>query len=205
MYTERQRDVSLMVATVESKSEHPLARAVGRHALSAIGLLELPSHVQISGFEGIAGLGVRATVEGSFPSLPGQQHSVSIGNATFLAHAHVRLPPALDAFRAKEERCGRTVVLAAVDGSLACVISISDKVKPEARQTIDALRWMGINVEVVTGDQLATALAIAAEVGIEGEHVHAGVSPNGKREIVERLRSQGHRVAMVSCPFILSL
>jgi Cu+-exporting ATPase len=201
-----QRDAMMMVAAAEIKSEHPLAKAVAKWGLRSLGLDSLASTVDVSNFEAVAGLGLRCRVSGPFPSLSlssgTSNHSVEIGNASFLSQSHIGLSPSHLAFQQREESLGHTCILIAIDSSLAALISLADTVKPEARQAIDALRWMGIKVVMVTGDQEATAVAIAAEVGIGREDVFAGVSPNGKRAIVERMQKEGggHRVAMVS-PF----
>ncbi|SCV69131.1 BQ2448_2151 [Microbotryum intermedium] len=198
----RQEDIMLLLAAAEAKSEHPLAKAVASWGLRELGHHVLPSSIQVSEFESVTGLGVKCNVSGSFPSLAAShvgntQHSIKIGNTAFLAQSHIAPDPSHIAFRDREEGLGRTCVLVAVDGALACSISLADTIKGEARQAIDALRMMGIHVALVTGDQRATAVAIAADVGVEPEDVYAGVSPNGKRSIIEKLQKQGHRVAMV--------
>lgn len=198
-----QEDAILLFAAAETKSEHPLAKAVAKWGLRSLGLLEVPSSLEVVAFESVTGLGVRCNVSGHFPSLSSSSsatstHTIEIGNASFLSQSHVSLPPSHESFKHREESLGRTCILVAIDQSLACVVSLADTIKGEARQAIDALRWMGIEVAVVTGDQHATAVAIAADVGIAPEDVHAGVSPNGKRAIVERLQKEGHRVAMVN-------
>lgn len=205
-----QRDAILLFAAAETKSEHPLAKSVAKWGLRHLNLDSVPSDLSIDSFESIPGLGIRCTVTGFFPSLSlsktASTHTIEIGNAAFLARSHVSLPSSHTAFKTREEALGRTCILVAIDQSLACIISLSDKVKSEARQAIDALRWMGIHVSLVTGDQQATANAIAAEVGIPEEDVHAGVSPNGKRAIVERMQREGAgRVAMVRSALLFVL
>ncbi|KAM0747535.1 copper P-type ATPase CtaA [Meredithblackwellia eburnea MCA 4105] len=198
-----QEDATLMFAAAESKSEHPLAKAVAKWALGSLNLHSLPEGIEVTSFESITGLGVRCDVTGHFSGISASggktAHSVEIGNAAFLARSHISLPTSHEAFKAREEGLGRTCIMVAIDQSLACIISLADTVKGEARQAIDALRWMGIRVCLATGDQEATAVAIAGEVGIPPEDVFAGMSPNGKRAIVEKLQNEGkgHRVAMV--------
>jgi Cu+-exporting ATPase len=205
-----QREALLLVAAAEAKSEHPLAKSVAKWGLRSLGLSELPVGVEVSSFDSVTGLGVQCTIDGMFAYLssstsPSSSHSISIGNAAFLARFHMALSTSQTTFKDREEALGRTCILVAIDYSLACVISLADVVKPEARQAIDALRWMGIHVYLVTGDQPATANAIAAEVGIPVEDVFAGVSPNGKRAIVERMQGESSgRVAMVSDDLVFS-
>jgi len=123
---------------------------------------------------------------------------VEIGNPSFLDQSGISLPSSHEAFLGREESIGRSCVLVALDGQLTCAVSLADTIKAEARQAIDALRWMGIEVQLATGDQETTAKAIADEVGISAVDVHASMSPNGKKALVEKLQRQGHRVAMVS-------
>lgn len=204
-----QREAILLFSAAETKSEHPLAKAVAKWGLGSLGLHELPEDVQVSLFESVTGLGIRCSVSGRLSSNSSSSSkstsTVEIGNAAFLARSHISIPPSHESFKASEQSLGRTCILVAIDQSLACIISLADTIKGEARQAIDALRWMGIHVFLVTGDQEATAVAIASEVGIPPEDVYAGVSPNGKRAIVERMQKEdlGHRVAMV-CSLLLA-
>ncbi|KAK4703623.1 P-type Cu+ transporter, partial [Phenoliferia sp. Uapishka_3] len=198
-----QSEAVLLFSAAETKSEHPLAKAVAKWGLGILGLNEVPVDTVVTAFESVTGLGVRSTVTGNFPALSSSSlrttHVVEIGNAAFLARSHVSLPPSHTTYKNREEALGRTCILVAIDQTLACIVSLADTVKGEARQAIDALRWMGIHVYLATGDQQATAVAIAGEVGIPPEDVFAGMSPNGKRSIIEKLQKEGsgHRVAMV--------
>ncbi|GAA5968159.1 hypothetical protein JCM11641_003753 [Rhodosporidiobolus odoratus] len=199
-----QEDAILLFAAAETKSEHPLAKAVAQWGLRSLDLLEVPASLEVTSFEAVTGQGVRCDVSGHFPSLSPSAgtgrstHRIEIGNLLFLSHqCGITLPPAYDGFREREETLGRTCILIAIDRQLACIVSLSDTIKAEARQAIDALRWMGIEVALATGDQERTARAIANEVGIADEDVHAGMSPNGKKALIEKLQQQGHRVAMV--------
>ncbi|GAA5830270.1 hypothetical protein JCM11251_001288 [Rhodosporidiobolus azoricus] len=199
-----QEDAILLFAAAETKSEHPLAKAVAQWGLRSLGLAEVPSSLEVTSFESVTGQGVRCDVSGHFPSLSPSAgtgrstHRIEIGNVSFLSQqAGISLPAAYNGWREREETLGRTCILVAVDGHLACIVSLADTIKPEARQAIDALRWMGIEVALATGDQERTARAIAEEVGIASDDVHAGMSPNGKKALVEKLQQQGHRVAMV--------
>ena len=200
-----QDDTILLFAVAETKSEHPLAKAVARWGLRSLGLNEVPISCQVESFESVTGQGVRCDVTGHFPALSPNAgtglstHRIEIGSEVYLSSTcGVSLPASLEAFREREEALGRTCIVVAVDGSLACVVSLADQIKGEARQAIDALRAMGIEVLLATGDQERTARAIADEVGIAHADVQAGMSPNGKKALVEKLQKQGHRVAMAS-------
>ncbi|KEI40999.1 uncharacterized protein L969DRAFT_47019 [Mixia osmundae IAM 14324] len=198
-----QREVLLMTSAAESKSEHPLATAISAFGHSSLSSSEAEASaaiasVEVSDFQAVSGLGVKCNASLSSSST---RHSLTIGNAAFLARdSHVLLPASLEGFKDEQEARARTVILIAIDNALACIVSLSDTIKPEARQAIEGLRWMGISVLMVTGDHRATALAIAAEVGIPPEDVHAGVSPQGKRALVEQCKKEtaGRRhIAMV--------
>lgn len=195
-----QSDVLLMVAAAESKSEHPLAKSLGLFAKKTLGFIDLPSSVYVSSFESSTGAGIKCNVTGDFTAQHGGKdaHDVMIGNLAFLAKDNLSIPESLISFKDREEAQGRTTILVAVDSAVSCIVSLADEVKPEARQAVDALRLMSIQVAMVTGDQRATAKAIAAEIGIESDDVYAGVKPEGKRAIIEQLQGQGHVVAMVS-------
>lgn len=198
------QDAIMLFSAAETKSEHPLAKAVARWGLRQLGMDSVPASLDVLEFDSVTGQGVTCKISGHFPALsPGtaiSTHEVKVGNAAFLARSTstVAVPPSYEMFKDREQSLGRTCVFVSIDGSLACIISLADTIKGEARQAVDALRMMGIEVEIATGDQHATAVAIAADVGVPPENVHAGVSPQGKRAIVERLQKEGHRVAMVS-------
>ncbi|KAH8928370.1 Cu-transporting P-type ATPase [Atractiella rhizophila] len=190
---EGQRVVWTVVSAAETKSEHPLAKAVAEHGLKQIQRAAVDASIDVQKFESVTGQGIKCSV-----ALLSQSYNVQIGNSGFLTSHNVLLPPSLSSFLANEQASGHTVILCALNGVLVCSISLADSLKPEAKQAVAALQWMGINVHMVTGDQEATAKAIAKKAGIPLDHVHAGVSPNGKRAIVERMQEGGkHKVAMV--------
>ncbi|GAA5848530.1 hypothetical protein JCM8547_004541 [Rhodosporidiobolus lusitaniae] len=199
-----QEDAILLFAAAETRSEHPLAKAIAQWGLRSLGLEQVPADLEVTSFESVTGQGVRCDISGHFPALSPSAgtgrstHRIEIGNSLFLSkQAGIDLPSSYNDFREREETLGRTCIMVAVDGQLACVVSLADTVKSEARQAIDALRWMGVEVLLATGDQERTARAIAEDVGIAAEDVQAGMSPNGKKALIEKLQKQGHRVAMV--------
>ncbi len=89
---------------------------------------------------------------------------------------------------------GHTVMLIAIDGKLAGMLAVSDPIKESTSQAVAGLHAMGLEIEMLTGDNAITARAVAATLGID--QVHAGVSPQQKHDHVKRLRDQGIRVAM---------
>lgn len=168
----RRADLLRYAGAVEAGSEHPLGRAV----VAAAG--DVPP---VEGFRALAGSGVRGVVEG---------REVEVGRPG-------ALPAGLEAAAAAASDAGRTVVAVSWDGAVQGVLSVSDTVKPTSAQAVRELRALGLTPVLLTGDSAAVARAVAREVGIDEEHVHAGVLPQGKVDVVRALQAQGRVVAMV--------
>src|SRR5690606_23866108 len=169
-----------LLAAVQARSEHPIARAVV--AAAAEQGLDLPP---AAGFEAVAGQGVRATVEG---------RRIAIGAARFMQALGVDATPLAEtAARLAAE--GRSPVYAAVEGRLAAVLAVADPLKADTPAAIDALHALGLKVAMVTGDDARTAEAIARRLGID--EVVAEVLPGDKVEAVRRLRAGHGPVAFV--------
>jgi heavy metal translocating P-type ATPase len=166
---------------VERASEHAVAAAITVAARKEAG--ELP---HADGFSALPGLGARGTVDG---------HDVVIGRAGLLAAHGMPVPDGIAAQCLRWERAGFTAVLAGWDGAVRGAIACADQIKPSARAAIAQLRGLGLHPVLLTGDNDATARAVAAVVGID--EVIAGTLPAGKAEVIARLRAQGRRVAMV--------
>jgi Cu+-exporting ATPase len=169
-----------LAGALEDASEHPIARAIARAAHGRFGLLPA-----VHGFTAGAGLGVAGDVAG---------HRVVVGRAAFLRDAGLDIPADLDAARAAAEGRGATAVLAGWDGTVRAVLVVADAVKPGAAEAVGALRALGLRPVLVTGDNRATAEAVAASVGID--HVVAEVLPAEKVRVVAELQERGHAVAM---------
>lgn len=174
-----QNELLALVAAVEQESEHPLAEAVVRHArehgapvLAASDFLNVPGH------------GAGAMVDG---------HRVLVGNRKLMADEGIDLGP-LAAVRDELAATGRTAVLAAVDGRAAAVIALADAARETAAAAIAALHEAGIEVVMLTGDNVATAQRIAGQLGIDT--VIAEVLPGDKSAKIAELQQRG-RVAMV--------
>ena len=168
-----------LAASLESASEHPIAAAVAQGAAER-GL----SRAEVRGFEATAGKGVTGEVAGA---------SVALGNRAFLADLGVDA----DALAERAEalrRDGQTVVLAAVDGAAAGVLGVADPIKETTPEAIAALHADGVEIVMLTGDHRVTAEAVARRLGID--RVEAGILPDQKAEVVERLEGEGRRVAM---------
>ncbi len=170
-----------LAAPVENASEHPLGRAVVRHAAErGIGV-----SAPLEQFATISGGGVSAVVEG---------RSVLIGSPPLTAERGVA-PDALAGTVQGFEAQGKTAIVVSVDGLPAGIIAIADTVRPDAAEAVSALHRLGLRVTMLTGDAWAVATAVADQVGIDT--VIAGVRPEGKVAAVKQLQAEGHVVAMV--------
>ncbi len=170
-----------LVASAERGSEHPLGEAVVRHAREERSL-ELAA---ATGFESVAGAGIRATVDG---------RTVLVGRPGYLEAEGVDVAGVRDTGDALAS-AGRTPVYVAVDGRAAGVIGIADTLKPSSRRAVEELHRLGLQVIMLTGDNEVTAGAIAREAGVD--RVLAEVRPDEKAAQVRRLQAQGTKVAMV--------
>lgn len=174
-------DLIRLAAAAEVGSEHALAQAVV-DAASERGLA-VPA---ASAFDSFGGLGVEATVEG---------RTVCVGNRAWLERRSVTTAPleeAADRFAV----AARTPVYVAVDGEVAGLLAIADRVKPTSREAVSRLRALGLDVLMLTGDAEATARAVARDIGID--RVLAEVLPADKARIVKQLQEEtGRPVAMV--------
>jgi P-type Cu+ transporter len=166
-----------LAAAVESASEHPVARAIVEASERAV-----PA---VADFANHAGRGVTGTVDG---------RAVFAGRPSFAAERGVILPSALAAaVRAGETRA--TTIVVGWDGAARAVIEVADTVRPDSAAAVAALRGLGLDVVLLTGDNAGVARAVADEVGIDT--VIAGVLPEGKVAEIDRLRAEGRRVVMV--------
>lgn len=168
-----------LAGALESKSEHPLAAAVMKQAEQ-----EHIIPVQTEEFEALPGNGLRARLDGS--ELLG-------GSVKFISE-NAEIPEKMLQECDKLAGEGKTPLCFARDGKLLGVIAAADVIKPESPEAVRQLRNMGIRVVMLTGDNERTAKAIGAQAGVD--EVIAGVLPDGKEEVIRRLKQSGH-VAMV--------
>jgi Cu+-exporting ATPase len=166
-------------ASLEHVSEHPLAGAIVAGARErTLGLSE------VSDFKSVTGQGVIGVVEG---------RRVAVGNVRHLETLGIDIT----ALRGRADilrRQGQTVMFVAVDGKVAGLLGVADPIKPTTVEAIRALHNEGLNVVMLTGDNRATAEAVARAIGID--KVEADVLPDQKVAVVKRLQSEGKRVAM---------
>jgi Cu+-exporting ATPase len=174
------REVLALAAGAERGSEHPLGRAVVRHAESQD--VSIPD---ATGFEAVRGKGVRATVDG---------HSVLIGTRRLMQESGLDPAVAEEQMDALE-REAKTAVIVAIDEAIVAVLGIADTLKPGSEDALRALHDAGIQTAMLTGDNERTARAIADRVGID--HVVAEVLPDGKTDEIRRLQDEFGRVAFV--------
>ncbi len=179
-----ERLVLALAAAVERRSTHPLARAVVERAESAPDLeIPEPRAVHETG-----GRGVEGEVEG---------RRVIAGSRGFLESKDVEFEPALLERAGALAAAGRSLVFVARDGAALGAIALEDRLRYEAPDVVRALRGLGIEVGLVTGDGAAAARAVAGKAGIPEDLVFAEVLPEAKAEVVERRRAASRRVAFV--------
>ena len=211
---ERSLSVLRDAAAVEALSEHPIARAIAGFAREQGVLAEGASAPSVSGFEGVPG-GVRGVLSGAGEGAEngaeyGTSQLVVVGTPEYLQAAGAQLSEAQLALLDQARRAGLTTVVvargeapndeAAEDAPAlqpVGMISVADTPKPEAAETMAQLRELGMEPILLTGDAPQVAQAIASQVGISAENVYAGVTPEGKSQVIEKLQAAGHRVAMV--------
>jgi Cu+-exporting ATPase len=172
-------EVLALAAAVERPSEHPLAAAI---VLAAGGEgLTIP---MVTGFQAIVGRGVSGRVGG---------HDVAVGNADLMDDERVDTAAGRE-IADKARSKGATAMFMAIDGRLAAVLALADAVKPSTKPALEALHAAGVKLVMLTGDNEATAKAVAAALPID--KVHAGASPEDKANIVNALKADGAKVAM---------
>ena len=214
---ERSLSVLRDAAAVEALSEHPIARAIAGFAREQGVLAEGASAPSVSGFEGVPG-GVRGVLSGAGDGVKestenGASRLVVVGTPEYLQAAGAQLSEGQLALLDQARRAGLTTVVVArgeapdeapndAPSSASALqpvgmISVADTPKPEAAETMAQLRELGMEPILLTGDAPQVAQAIASQVGISAENVYAGVTPEGKSQVIEKLQAAGHRVAMV--------
>ena len=166
-----------LAAALESKSEHPLARAV----LAKADGLEIP---EVTSFQALTGSGLRAKLSGA----------ALIGGSMEFISRHVQLPDAVKAQANKLAEEGKTPLFFARDGRLLGVIAVADAIKEDSPAAVQALKNMGARVVMLTGDNERTANAVGRQAGVD--MVIAGVKPGDKENVIRQLSEAG-KTAMV--------
>jgi copper-transporting P-type ATPase V len=171
-----------LAGAVEADSEHPIGQAIADAARERTGAL-LPS---VQAFEAVAGKGVHARVDG---------REVVVGRRSLMSELGLTLSSELARATSALEDQGRTTILVGWDGRVRGAVAVADTLKDGARDAIDQLHALGLQVAMITGDNPRTAQAIADQVGID--RVLAEVLPEDKQAEVARLQAEGQVVAMV--------
>lgn len=173
-------EVLVLVAAVESRSEHPIARAI----VTAAQQLELALPT-LSRFESVTGMGVCAEAAGKKIAVGADRYMRALGLDVSIFSASAQ--------RMASE--GKTPLYAAIRGKLAAIIAVTDPIKPSTALAIQALHTLGLKVAMITGDNQHTAQAIAQKLGID--EVVAEVLPEGKVKAVRQLRERYGKIAFV--------
>ena len=172
-------DILSLAAALERGSEHPLAEAIveGAEAQGA-------ARQEATEFDAVTGKGVRGNVGG---------RAVALGNTAMMQEM------GLDTVQAEEKANalradGKTAMFVAIDGTLAGIVVVADPIKDSTVQAIKELHAQGLRVIMATGDNERTAQAVASKLGID--EVRAGVLPEDKKNLIDQLRRDGHKIAM---------
>ncbi|RME29003.1 MAG: heavy metal translocating P-type ATPase, partial [Candidatus Zixiibacteriota bacterium] len=174
------KELVRLAGSVEAQSEHPVARAIVRH-LKTMGLQTAP----VTDSRSYPGFGMTAEVAG---------HKVIVGSRTFLQEQGIDPNPFRNAAE-EEMNKGRTVVFAAIDGRMAGMIALADRIRPEARDVIGHLKSHLRLVTMLSGDNRPTAEGVAHSLGLDS--FEAEIKPDQKLLFVESYRKAGYTVAMV--------
>ncbi|WP_025025931.1 heavy metal translocating P-type ATPase [Caldalkalibacillus mannanilyticus] len=169
-----------LIGSAERQSEHPLAQAIVQGVKEKGIELKEPSE-----FEAVPGFGIKARIEGK---------EILVGTRKLMKQHGIEIQQALENMNTLEQQ-GKTAMLVAIDQQFTGIVAVADTVKETSASAIHRLKEMGLEVIMMTGDNHATAQAIAKQVGIN--HVIAEVLPEGKADEVKKLQLQGKKVAMV--------
>ena len=176
-------DAAILAASAEMGSEHPLARAVIEHGK------QFGKVIDPKDFEAVQGMGLTATIK-----LKGSDYKVAIGNTKLMKQLNLDFKEHKKELERIQSEA-KTAVFLVINGKLTAIVGMADALKPYAREAIAAMREMGKEVIMITGDNQKTADAIAREVGID--RVMAEVLPQDKAATVKKLQKEGKNVAMV--------
>ncbi|MBE6696458.1 MAG: heavy metal translocating P-type ATPase [Ruminococcaceae bacterium] len=166
-------ELLILAASLEKKSEHPLAKAIIKKAENFNAQLN-----EVTDFKILAGNGLCAVYN---------EKELCGGNAEYIG-AKTKIPNGMLKSAEKLSAEGKTPMYFSYNGELIGIIAVADTVRDDSRAAVAELRSLGMKVVMITGDNERTANAIAAQVGIE--NVYSGILPNGKAEVVEKLKSE---------------
>lgn len=170
-----------LAASLESKSEHPLAHVFVTQAAEQ-GLELLP----ISHFESFTGRGVKGEARG---------HQMVLGGERFMQENGLVIPDTLREQATQQQKLGGSTIYFALNGQFAVIWVVKDPIKDGAKATLDSLQQAGMTLIMASGDQPDTAMAVGQALGLT--HIEGGMLPADKLALVQRLQAEGKRVAMV--------
>jgi len=178
-----EKDAAILAASAEMGSEHPLSRAVVEHGK------KFGNVIDPKVFEGIQGKGIRAKI-----TYNKKDRDVIIGNTMYMKDLNVDVSTHIEKLEALQSQA-KTSVFLLIDMEVVALIAMADALKPFAKEAIDAMKKMKMEIIMITGDNPKTAHAIAKELGID--RVLAEVLPQDKAAMIKKLQSEGKKVAMV--------
>ncbi|MBI2588051.1 heavy metal translocating P-type ATPase [Candidatus Azambacteria bacterium] len=187
-------EILRLAASVDSRSEHFIARAIVREAERKG--LEL---ARVEDFQRIPGKGVRGKIYSNILKNVGisdkEEIEIAVGGESLAIESRVSIPGEIQTKIDALSRQGKTVIYVIADGQLLGAIALADLMREESREAIHALKTMGVQIAMITGDSEGVAKWVAQELGID--EYFARVLPHEKSEKVKLLQSKGRRVAMV--------
>jgi P-type Cu+ transporter len=172
-----EKEALLLAGAVEDASEHPIGQAIAREAAARFGTLP-----PVTEFAAEAGAGVRGRVG---------KRLIAVGSPQLFAELSLEVPAALDEAAHAAQDLGSTTVLVGWDGQARAAVIIADRLRSAAATAVARIRDLGLHPVLLTGDNERTARAVADELGIPGDDVFAGVSPEGKAAVIRRLQGDG--------------
>jgi P-type Cu+ transporter len=179
-----EHEILRLASIAESGSEHPLGQAVVKYAKEKGVVVSNPDS-----FEAVSGHGLSAVYA---------DHTILIGNRKLMEDKAISVTETVDAALKQLETQGKTATLVAVDNKIAGIIALADTIKDSAKQAVDSLKLIGIQVVMLTGDNERTAKAVASKLGID--KVIAQVLPQEKEQLISRLKLKEEKngsIAMV--------
>ncbi|WP_324025253.1 heavy metal translocating P-type ATPase [Maribacter sp. BPC-D8] len=168
------------IVSLNQLSEHPLADAIVNYGKS-----QNVDILKVDDFNSITGMGVSGKINGE---------AIVLGNDKMMVEAKVAIPENLQVVVAAHQRQGKTVSYVAIDGNAVGFVAIGDQIKETSKKAIEALQKSGISVIMLTGDNYDTAKAVAEQLNLAD--FKAGMLPQDKLAVVERLQSEGKKVAV---------
>ena len=193
-FTLNESELLRIAATVESGTRHPVGNAIEKAAREQD--LALYS---AQDFSTEAGFGIAAQVDLTQSDLAQTQSErfVCIGNAAWMSQNDCQVDKDSQQVAIALEKVGKTVVFVAIERQLVGLIAVADELRPDAVETVKAAQSLGLAVQILSGDSVAAARAIAHPLTLSPEQIQAEITPKGKVEAIAQLQKTGHKVGFV--------